>query len=525
MNTIVGAIHLGGFVSLPRDYLKTRLGLNPITTGWEFLRLKYAKHFGFGLEVRGASPEFTNLHALRESAMEAVSLALVHYGDMLIEADVQVKEVTLSPEDTLVTGYQIDFTLPWNFSRPVLIEIDYDRKNRSYRIMGVSYNHLIDGVPLALYIHLIHNHIVLGDASFLCQSKRTFTDPYRFHRTPAAAVPDKKGWLELDIINDAHLLPVGAQIDTSDSNILRLRKKISRDTGLEISNSSIEIALLGMELGMDWATNYIAQGYVNPEGRVDIQKGYNGLGIVRTQNYRRMKNTDPLTQYRWICNAMKESYDEMKLERKGMGRASVFYTRYRRIAKILVDLFDRRISYNDVMSVAGTQLLGSNLNGIDYGVPLFVGGITPDNMRFIFIPSHGEHHEKTKIERAKRSLETHVTEVSFSCGPKITGSSGRSMVYKSLKISAWKARDILLDWGYDSREILSLTPEERIRRVFIEMYRPDAPALGRIEARAAHYLNLTDTPMTQKKPSPVKRVKSHRHRRYSARLNRRTKRI
>ncbi|PKL38913.1 MAG: hypothetical protein CVV44_08570 [Spirochaetae bacterium HGW-Spirochaetae-1] len=516
MNTIVGAIHLGGFVSLPRDYLKTRLGLNTITTGWEFLRLKYAKHFGFGLEVRGASPDFKNPQALRDTAMEAVRLALAYYGDMLIEADVQVKEKTLSREDTLVSGYQIDFTLPWDFSRPVLIEIDYDRKNRSYRVMGVSYNHLIDGVPLALYIHLIHNHIVLGEASFLCQSKRTFTDPYRFHRTPAAAVPDQKGWLELDTMNDSHLLPVGAQIDVSESNILRLRKKIIRDTGLEISNSSIEIALLGLEMGMTWATNYIAQGHMNPEGRVDIQKGYHGLGIVRTQYYNRIKNADPLTQYRWICDVMKDSYGEMKLERKGMGRASRFYTRYRRIANIMVDLFDRRISYNDVMSVAGTQLLGSNLNGIDYGVPLFVGGITPDDMRFIFIPSHGEHHEKTKIERAKRSLETHVTEVSFSCGPKITGKNGRSIVYKSLKISAWKARDILLNWGHDPREILSLTPEERIRQVFIETYRPDAPELGRIEARATQYLDLPDTKETHQKSSPGKRLKLYHHRRYSA---------
>lgn len=497
MNAIVGAIKAGGVVSFPRHYIKTRLGLNTITTGWEFLRLKYAKHFGFGIEVRGTAPDFKSPDAIRSSAMEAMRLALTHYGDMLIEADVQVKEGRLFSDDDIVSGYHIDFNLSWDFSKPVLIEIDYDRKNRSYKIMGVVYNHLIDGVPLALYIHLVHNHLVLGDASFLNQSTRTFTNPYRFHLAPAATRPNKKGWLKLNHFDDSHLLPVGSQIDVTNSNILRLRNKMVRDTGLNVSISSIETALLGMEMGITWATEYIAQGHMNPEGRVDIQKGYNGLGIVRTQYNDIIKKSDPLTQYRWICNVLKDSFGEMKLERIGMGRSSRFYEKYRRISTFFVDLFDRRISYDNVMSVAGTQLLASNLNGIDYGVPIFVGGIGPDDTKFIFIPSHGEHNKKTQIERAKRSLETHVTEVSFSCAPKIRESKGRSVVYKSLKISARKAHDILLDWGYDPGKIMSLSPGERIRQVFMDAYRPDAPNMGRIEKRAALYLNFK---------SPVQRL-------------------
>jgi len=62
----------------------------------------------------------------------------------------------------MVTGYDIDFSLDWDYSSPVLIEITYDRQNRSYRIMSLVYNHVIDGAPLALYTHLIHNHLVLA---------------------------------------------------------------------------------------------------------------------------------------------------------------------------------------------------------------------------------------------------------------------------------------------------------------------------------------------------------------------------
>jgi len=92
MNAIVGAIHLGGVVSTPRDYITTKLGLEKTRTAWEFLRSKYAKHFGFGLEVRGSLPDFESPAAIRHRAIEAVDLALKHYGDMLIKADIQVKE-------------------------------------------------------------------------------------------------------------------------------------------------------------------------------------------------------------------------------------------------------------------------------------------------------------------------------------------------------------------------------------------------------------------------------------------------
>jgi hypothetical protein len=98
-----------------------------------------------------------------------------------------------------------------------------------------------------------------------------------------------------------------------------------------------------------------------------------------------------------------------------------------------------------------------------------------------------------KVERAKRSLETHVTEVSFSCGPKIRKSDGRSLVYKSLKISPQKAAAMLSEWGYDPEKISSLSPSERVKQVFMDAYRPDAPLLGRIEQRAAMYLNIPYT--------------------------------
>jgi hypothetical protein len=490
MNAIVGAINLGGFVSTPRDYITTKLGLDKTTTAWEFLRSKYAKHFGFGIEVRGSSPDFESAQEMHHRAMEAVDLALKHYGDMLIKADVQVKEGRLGTEENMVTGYDIDFSLDWDYSKPVLIEITYDREKRSYRIMSLVYNHVIDGVPLALYTHLIHNHLVLGKASLLSQSKRTFPVSYKFHLWDSKTLPDKKGWLRLNCLGESDLLPIGSQIDVTDSNILKLRNKIAQEIGQNVSNSSVEIALLSLEMGITWATDYSAQGNLNSKRQVDVQKGYYGLGMVRTHLGDETGNADPLTQYRWIRDAVKDAAGEMNLERAGNGHASRFYTQYRKINRFFVNLFDRRISHKDVMNVAGTQLIGSNLNGIDYGVPLFVGGIIPDDMKFIFIPSHGEHNDKTKNERAKRSLTTHVTEVSFACGPKIKESNGRSTVYKSLKVLPQKADTILLNWGHARDKIKSLSQAEKVKQVFMDAYRPDNPALGRIEKRAELYLEL-----------------------------------
>jgi len=489
MNAIVGAIHLGGIVSTPRDYITTKLGLDKTRTAWEFLRSKYAKHFGFGLEVRGSLPDFESATAIRHRAIEGVDLALKHYGDMLIKADVQVKEGRLGADDNLVAGYDIDFSLDWDYSKPVLIEITYDQENRSYRIMSLVYNHVIDGVPLALFMHLIHNHLVLGQTSFLNQSKRTFPFSYKFHLWDNGTLPDKKGWLRLNGLGESDLFPIGSQIDVTDSNILKLRNKIAQEIGQNVSNSSVEIALLSLEMGITWATDYIAQGEQNTKRQVDVQKGYRGLGIVRTHRAEAIGNADPLTQYRWIRDAVKDAAAEMQLERAGKGQNSRFYTQYRKINRFFVNLFDRRISHKDVMAVAGTQLIGSNLNGIDYGVPLFVGGVTPDTMRFIFIPSHGEHNDTTKNARAKRSLTTHVTEVSFSCGPKIKRSNGRSMVYKSLKVLPQKAHDILVDWGHADDEIKSLTQTQKVQQVFMDAYRPDNPTLGRIEKRAERYLD------------------------------------
>ena len=293
MNAIVTAINVGGIAAIPGDYIGTKLGLNKTTTGWDFLRAKYAKHFGFGIEVRGNSPDFKSAQKIRDTAMEAVGLALNHFGDMLIEADVQVKEGPLAAEDDLVTGYNIDFNLNWDFSRPVLIEITYDRERRSYRIMSVVFNHMIDGVPLALYLYLIHNHLVLDDTSFLSRSQRTFSVPYKSNQGDAGITPDKKAWLKLNHFKFFHFFPVGSQIDVTDSNILMLRKKIARDIGQEVSSSSVEIALLSLEMRMTWATDYIAQGQLSSERLVDVQKGYQGLGIVQTQFSDAIRNADP----------------------------------------------------------------------------------------------------------------------------------------------------------------------------------------------------------------------------------------
>ena len=489
-NPIVTAINLGSIAAIPGDYITTKLGLNKITDPWDFLRLKYAKHFGFGLEVRGNAPYFNSSAELKSSAEEAVSLALKRYGDMLIDATVRVKEGELHAHDDLVLGYNIDPGLDWDFSKPVLLETTYDSKNRSYRIMGVVYEHLIDGVPLALFMQLIHNHLVLGKDSLLNRSTRTFPEPYSYHADTGAAIPDRDKWQDIHQFDASRLIPVGSQIDVTGSAVTKLRKKIMEDISQKISTSSLEAILLSLEMGMTWITDYIARGHQNNRQLVDAQKGYHGLGNVRMKVMDNIHKADARRQYEWICRVLEEASFQTKLERHGRGQASRFYERYRKIPSFFVNLFDRRISYDDVMAVAGTQLIVSNLNGIDYGVPIFVGGIRPDDVRFIFVPSHGEHGKKTQAERAKRSLETHVTEVSFSCGPKITATNGRSLVYKSLKVSPQKARDILLEWGHSQEQVMSLTPSERVREVFMNAYRPDTPREGRIEKRASLYLDL-----------------------------------
>jgi len=490
MSALVKVIYYGGMFSYPRDYVTRKLGLNGVTTGWEFLRLKYAKHFGFGLGVKGGAPDFGTADALKAAVEQAIELSLMHYGDMLIDADVQVKEGVLPSEDDIIIGYQIDFSLPWDFSKPILIEITYDRKNRSYKIMGVVHSHMIDGVPMALYVYLIHNHLMLQENSLLSQSKRTFSVPYQFHKKAVKTPLGQDDWQFLRSFDDASLIPVGSQIDVTDSNVPKLKKKIAQEMGCNISTSTLEVILLSLETGTTWATDYIAQGSLNLERLVDIQKGYKGLGIVRMEVSDQIRRAERPVQYQWICGTLCDASEEMKRERQAKGWASRFYDRYRRVPSPIVDLFDRRIDYDDVMAIAGTQIISSNLNGVDFGVPVFVAGLTPNDVKLYFIPSHGEHNQKTQIERARRSLETHVTEISFSCGPKTTLNDGTSELYKSLKIYPKKASELLLNWGHAPEKVNTMSLEEKVKQLFIKAYRPDAPAQGRIEKRAAQYLNL-----------------------------------
>jgi hypothetical protein len=490
MSALVKAIYYGGMISYPQDYLIRKLGLNRVTTGWEFLRLKYAKHFGFGLGIKGRAPDFDTIDTLKAAAEQAIQLSLIHYGDMLIDADVRVIEDALDFEDDIEIGYQIDSNLPWDFSKPILIEITYDKKNRSYKIMGAVHSHMIDGVPMALYVFLIHNHLMLGENSLLSRSERTFSVPYDFHKRAVKTPLGQDDWQFLHSFDDSSLIPVGSQIDVTDSHIPKLRRKIAHETGCSISTSTLEVILLALETGTAWATDYIAQGSVNPQGLVDIQKGYNGLGIIRIEVSDQIRKAGPPAQYQWICGILCDASEEMKRERQAKGWASRFYDRYRRIPSPIVNLFDRRINYSEVMAIAGTQIISSNLNGVDFGVPVFVAGITPNDIKYSFIPSHGEHDKTTQIERARRSLETHVTEISFSCGPKTALNDGRSVIYKSLKIYPKKASELLLNWGHAPEKVNTLSLEEKVKQLFIEAYRPEAPAQGRIEKRAAQYLNL-----------------------------------
>lgn len=485
MGIIPQLIHLGGIVGYPRDVILRNIDANRPETGWEFLRMKYAKHFGFGLEVRGTAPRFAGIDEIAALAREGITIALKRYGDMLVDPDVLAYEGALPPEGAVMIGYPVDLAADRDYTKPVLIDIVYDEAARSYRISGVVFDHVIDGVPLALLIQLVHNHLILRGDSYLSASTRDGGRRYRERAALRLGRLSRMSWDEIRHGTESSLPPVGAQIDVTGSAVVDLRSRIAIDTGTRIPVSAVELALAAMELGMDWCCDCVSQ--LKPGG---VQDGYQGLGFVRTFGYARIAELPAVEQYAALRRLLADAALETDRERGCEGSSSVLYDRYRRIPKFWVDLFDRRIGYDAVMSVAGTQLLGSNLNGVAYGVPVCVGGVDADSIRYFFIPSHSEHRGETRQARAARNLDTHVTEVSMCCAPRVTMRDGRRVMYKSIKAMPVIARRILARWGYDGAPSRPIHGIQAVEALYRELYRPDAPAEGRIERRARSLLGV-----------------------------------
>lgn len=477
MSIVPHLIHFGGIVGYPRDRLLRALNTDRPATGWDFLRKKYAKHFGFGLEVRGALPPCGDVYDMASCAREALQLARGRYGAMLADADVHVRAGALPPAEDLIAGYPVDLADGRDYSKPVLIDIIHDAAARSYRIGAVAYDHIIDGAPLALLVQLMHNHIVLRDDSLLARAGRSRETADRPPVPVRRGVLARERWERALAPSEESLFPVGGYLDVTDSAVVALRSRIAREIGAAVPVSSVELALAAFETGLNWASDCVAQ--LAPGG---IHDGYRGLGFVRTSGYAQAAGLPHRAQYDWLRGVLAWASAETDRERARRGSSSLLYERYRRIPAFWVDLFDRRIAYDDVMAVAGTQLLGSNLNGVDYGVPVHVGGIPAGALRYFFIPSHSEHHRETRRARAARNLETHVTEVSLSSAPFVTMGDGRRVMYKSTKASPATARRILAGWGRD--DDARRDGPAAVEALFRELYRPDRPSEGRIEQRA-----------------------------------------
>lgn len=489
MSILIPLIHFGGIVSYPQDRIMTALGLPRTATGWEHLRKQYARHFGVGLEVRGSFPLHEGPGGFAGRAREAVDMAIERFGDFLVNAHIRVVEGPLPDDRAIQVGYGMDLTIERDWERPILMEITLDRATSSCRIMALSCDHAVDGAPLMLLVQLVFHHLAFGSQSILPGIARRPLINYEARLRRLGMQSNRERWSELLRTDSDALVPAGGQIDCSRSAIVALRRRLAEIQGSHISLSSLETALVAMTFKLNWATEYIAQGESDARGLLAIQRGYHGLGMVRTMGWPRIMALPAQSRLEYLGRILTDSAQEIKQERQGMGRSSRFYNRYRRIPGFWTRLFDRRIPYGHVMAVAGTQLIGSNLNGVEYGVPLVAQSMRDGDHRFLFIPSHGEHGNETKEARMRRNLATQVTEVSFSCGPKVSDGSGHSMVYKSLKLSPATAARVLISWGANPRVVLDIPPLERVARVFHEAYRPDAPMEGKIERLAASLLN------------------------------------
>ncbi len=463
-----------------------KLGLIMPRSGWDSVKTNVIKNYEVGIEVKWNLPRFDGISEIEKLAREAVKLALQHYGDMLLDVDIKVKYGNLPDEKELRIGYQVDLHQERDFTKFIQMDINYDKQKNSYMIIAIVYRHIIDAIPVVLLIYLLHNHLVLKKNSYLnnCERIPDFSLREKFSRFRIKGTVEK--WKEVMPDDRDIFLSVGSRIDISKSNLYKLRRKIAKDVGMFVTSSSVELALLAIDMELNYASDCVAQGQINRRGRLDVQKGYNGLGFVHTKGYADIGKLNLNQQYSWLCNKLVESSKEMILEKDGKGKASILINRLGRIPDMHRRFFDKCANYDLIMDVSSSQILSSNLNGIYYGVPICIGNITPENIRFLGAPACPEHDSKIIEQRQSQGLKTEITEISFVCGEKIKNSC---FVDKAIKTSKNVAIRILTRWGHDVNLLEGMTKIELVKKLFQETFRPDFPLEGRLEKLAGEFLN------------------------------------
>jgi len=474
-------IHAGGILHIFKN-IPALAGIAPPDSGWEFLKRRYVKVFSGSLEVRGGLPGMTT-ERIRALASGAVALALEQYGDMLVGAQVRVAQGRIPNERTIRTGYH---TLRDGASagKKVVVEIVHDPKKESYSIAATAHDHVIDGVPLFLLLQLIHHHIIFGEDSLLKKMSRTWKWSHEkkisYYENKSAKIQKHSHERRTPA---APLIPAGAFIDVTESAVTRLRNSINADTGVTVPTSLVEESLLAMLLELDYL-----QDCVSRHGSEPVAAGrYDGLGFVRMQGLKNISQMPPSLRYAHLCPVLSSAAQQVPLEREGRGKVSVFLKRYRRVPLFYTNFFDRRTTKEGVIVIAGHELMGSNLNGVDFGIPLCRGGITADNIRFTFMPSHAEHSPVVFHERIRRGRDPHITLFSLGCAP-ATMSNGRKIVFKSIKTARMHAEPYLLKWGYSASYLKELSDEKIVSLFYNEIYSPGKPAEGRLEKLAESVL-------------------------------------
>ena len=456
-------------------------------SGWDFIKVRVIKQYEVGLKVLGRAPHFSGLGEIRNLAEEALALAVRHYGDMLLPADLQVKETSLGEAQGLRIGHATDLLRERDLTKFIQVDIGYDKQTNSYTMTAMVYRHIVDGIPALLLLYLIHNHLVLRRESHLSACARVPQFMLQDQLDRFNVKVDAAKWKEVMPREQDHFLSVGAQVGISGSNIYKLRRKIAADIASYVSASSVELALLAMEMGLNYASDCVARGPINRSGKLLLSEGYEGLGHVHTRGYADICGREAKEQYAWLCSTMKQSTEEMILERLGKGKSSKVLRKVSRIPDSARLFSDKFAPYDCIMSVANSQILGSNLNGIAFGVPICVGDITPADITGFGVPAHPEHGPEVIEARLARGLKQEITEISYVCGERIKNADG---VYKALKTSKGMAIRILNRWGHDENQLKTLSISELVKKVFVEAYRPDSPLEGRIEKLAARLLSL-----------------------------------
>lgn len=334
LNTLVSVT---GALKAPVYLLGEKTGLVNPNYGWENMKLRYCKHFEIGIEVFEKFPIYASIASVEQRVRQAVKLCRKYFSDLVIEPDILVMEGRVSSSRGVHTGYRMTFTEERDYTKPIMLDIIWDRQKGSCRIMANIFDHFIDGVPALFLVTALHHHLVRGKNSRLLSMTRNPDYDYREITKRFPRQPHRKDWARLLYRSEEILWPVGAHLDVTTSCITALRDRIYSDTGIKPSVSSIELGLLAIETGMDFATDYVARGEIADTGSLDLNKGYDGLGMIQTRGYSHLKELTPENQYRELCKKIKFASLQLPMEQQGKGKSSVFFNRYGRTRQFIVD--------------------------------------------------------------------------------------------------------------------------------------------------------------------------------------------